>query len=889
MTSRVQPDSESTDIETVCELWEKCLNLKTVLPTDNVFERGADSLTSTSFLVALEKKTKKKIPFSELFNNPTPELFCRRLPVFEEQGLAPVFYTLRQADRGSPLVFIPPSQRGVFHYKYFLDYLPKDIPIYLVEPRISANGAHAYPSLLTMAWHVTNTIVENIPEGKILLCGYSFGGTVAWEVAKQLTARGRTVDMLFLLDPSAEPLESESVIIRDKGVLTKYLSKIRQSKKQISSFSHYGLKMHLPTFVLHPFRLTRRIVKKLITERNFDLPVYAKVQFAFKKGYDYGFYSGNVILYRINVQFSLRRILSPAIGWHGRITGKLTIEPISGDHEEIVQKKNAARISRHMTKTFQEMEKESADQGLPKTSLERIPWQEPTTDSSITQRFAEVVGRVGDKICVDDNVKVLTYYELDRFSDHLANSLGDSSSSSDKPVAIILSNGWRYLVTILGCLKAGRTYIPLDSLVPPNRVKTILEITKTAEIITDDEGVNLVKKLKLNERLQIQHFDDLDLKSVQAKPLKKLSGKTKAVLLFTSGSTGVPKGVLHTHRSIIHMAWRRSEAYGLTPADRYSMLYSGLFMGCVSGVYTALMSGASLHYYPIKERGVESLEKWLSENRITVLHTITTILRRFFRMLKGPADLPSLRIVNPGGEASRASDIEMFKALFPTGCKYTAHISSTECGPLAFNPIDHDTILPPGPIPVGVPYPSLNVQIQDENGTELKQGEEGEIVVNSPFILSGYWNTMKDADSTEDYPLFRTGDFGMINSEGQLVNLGRKDGLIKINGVRIEIQEVESALNQLDDVEEGVVVLRKDLTEAASSQLVAFYKPAHKSNKKRIRNQLALTLPPSMIPAQFISLEALPVTANEKIDRRKLTYTPIAELERFEWSKNGSD
>ncbi len=201
-----------------------------------------------------------------------------------------------------------------------------------------------------MAWHVTNTIVENIPEGKILLCGYSFGGTVAWEVAKQLTARGRTVDMLFLLDPSAEPLESESVIIRDKGVLTKYLSKIRQSKKQISSLSHYGLKMHLPTLVLHPFRLTRRIVKKLITERNFDLPVYAKVQFAFKKGYDYGFYSGNVILYRINVQFSLRRILSPAIGWHGRITGKLTIEPISGDHEEIVQKKNAARISRHMTK-----------------------------------------------------------------------------------------------------------------------------------------------------------------------------------------------------------------------------------------------------------------------------------------------------------------------------------------------------------------------------------------------------------------------------------------------------------------------------------------------------------------------------------------------------------
>lgn len=544
----------------------------------------------------------------------------------------------------------------------------------------------------------------------------------------------------------------------------------------------------------------------------------------------------------------------------------------------------AARLSGH-----KEIEKKASS--LPRTSevtrpvsaldrsLIELNYPEPGIDDSLMDRFQQVVAAVGPKLCIQDAETSLSYQEIDQLSNRIANELVQSLPPDESPILVYIPNGWQFVVTILGILKAGRIYVPIDTNLPDQRIELIRNCAAAHHVIETGSADPIIERWKQEGSFEVLAFDSLILGSNPEFSAKSVGGQTSAVLLFTSGSTGTPKGVLHNQSTLNHISWRRSHACTISAKDRYLMLYNAGYMGCINALFSALLSGASIHYYPLESLGLEPLEKWLAETEITIYHSVTSILRKFMAQLRAPVKLPHLRMVTPGGEASRLSDIKIFRNSFPESVTYMANLGSTECGSLAYFPITHQTDIETNEIPVGVPIETLNIKLLDSDGNEVEAGAIGEITIDSPFIFSGYWNDEEASTSDSEFHRpFRTGDFGRMDEAGRLINLGRRDGMIKINGYRADTTSIENALCSLDQITEGAVVIRNQ-SPSDNPQLYAFYCPkSDMLNENDLRKSLSMILPLPMVPSRFVALGQIPHTPNNKIDRKTLAIQPVEFL-----------
>lgn len=540
-------------------------------------------------------------------------------------------------------------------------------------------------------------------------------------------------------------------------------------------------------------------------------------------------------------------------------------------HKEPENKPSSLPITSDVSKSVSELDLNQIELSYP----------EPGIDDSLVDRFQQVAAAVGPKLCIQDTEASFSYQEIDQLSNRIANELVRSLPSIETPILVYIPNSWQFVVTILGILKAGRIYVPIDTNLPDQRIELIRNYAAAHHVIKTCSADPIIERWKQEESFEVLDFDSMIQRNNPEFSADSARGQTNAVLLFTSGSTGKPKGVPHNQGTLNHISWRRSHACKLTVRDRYIMLYNAGYMGCINALFSALLSGASIHYYPLERLGLEPLEKWLAETRITIFHSVTSILRKFMAQLSPPVNLPHLRIITPGGEASRFSDIESFKSSFQEPVTYMTNLGSTECGSLAYFPITHQTNIKTNEIPVGVPIESLNIKLLDEDGKEVERGATGEITIDSPFIFSGYWNdeetSTSDSESHPHHP-FRTGDFGRLDEAGRLINLGRRDSMIKINGYRADTSSIENALCSLNQITEAAVVIRNQ-TPSDSPQLYAFYCPESVTlSENDLRKSLSMILPQPMVPARFVALGQLPYTPNNKIDRKTLAKQPVEFL-----------
>jgi len=367
-----------------------------------------------------------------------------------------------------------------------------------------------------------------------------------------------------------------------------------------------------------------------------------------------------------------------------------------------------------------------------------------------------------------------------------------------------------------------------------------------------------------------------------------ISPGSLACLLFTSGSTGRPKGVMHDHRTLVHNAHRHREAFRITPADRQTLLYTCSVYGGIRDILNALLSGASLHIFSVKRRGVGPLAEWLVRSRITLYCSVATVFRQLAATLTSREQFPDLRLVKLGGEASHRTDVELFRAHFPATCLLHCGLGSTETGVVRHFFIERETQLDGDSVPLGYPIDAMEVLLLNEQGAAVAPGEIGEIVVRSRFISAGYWrqpelNERVFGSDPDDARLriYRTGDLGVLRADGCLEHRGRKDGQVKIRGNRVETADVESALRGLDGVAHAAVIVRSDRN--GDKQLVAFVvaREGHLSVGE-LRREIAARLPDHMVPAAFVELESMPQTPNGKIDRQALAAqsVPRPVLER---------
>jgi acyl-CoA synthetase (AMP-forming)/AMP-acid ligase II len=438
------------------------------------------------------------------------------------------------------------------------------------------------------------------------------------------------------------------------------------------------------------------------------------------------------------------------------------------------------------------------------------------------------------------------------------------------------------IAAILGVVKAGKIYVPLDSSFSEAWAKFILQDTKTKFVLTGSHAPGLVKSRQNSAHIVID-FESLDAGWSEENPEEVVSPDALSQILYTSGTTGRPKGVMDNHRNMLHNAMRLANASHISPEDRITLVRPPSSGGGLCNLLLALLSGSAIYPVDLKQLGLTAIADWLQREKITILHAGATVFRHFAQQLTVADKFPDLRLIRVGSGQIFAKDVELFKRYFPNTLLF--HIlSCTEINTYRVHFLNKDSQVPDGALPVGYAIEDMEVLILDDSGNLLGVEEVGEIAVRSAYIFPGYWNNSTLTDSAfigipdaNGRRIFRTGDLGRLQPDGCLEYLGRKDFRLKIRGHRIQAEEVESALLRIRGIGQAVVVAHKDAY--GDDRLVAYVTPATTEIPaiSQIRDLLKKWLPDYMVPSKFIILESLPQNSNGKFDRQEL---PTPELDR---------
>jgi len=351
-----------------------------------------------------------------------------------------------------------------------------------------------------------------------------------------------------------------------------------------------------------------------------------------------------------------------------------------------------------------------------------------------------------------------------------------------------------------------------------------------------------------------------------------------AVILYTSGSTGEPKGVLCDQRQWIHNARNYVNAFHVAPDDRLTLL-SLATSQAMKNLTVGLLSGAAVFPADVRQLGLTGLATLMRRERVTITVMGASLFRSFCDALGGSASegFPDLRLVRLGSEPVNVRDVELFRRHFGPGCLLVNGLASGETSTTRLFPIRHDTVVAGDVVPVGWPADDKTTCLVDESGRDVPPGEVGEIVVESPYLALGYWGRPDLTDAAFRPPAapggprrYHTGDLGRLAPDGSLVCLGRKDARVKIRGHGVDLLEVETALRRVDNVREAAVLAHQN--RAGYAFLVAYVVPATLPGPTNaaLREALGGVLPEFAVPTTFVVLARLPQTASGKLDRQAL-------------------
>ena len=511
-----------------------------------------------------------------------------------------------------------------------------------------------------------------------------------------------------------------------------------------------------------------------------------------------------------------------------------------------------------------------------------VPFPADAVERSLTESFEEQARRFPWRLAVRTRRYALTYAELDALANRIAHAILRERGEGEEAIALLFDHDALVVAAILGTLKAGKFYLPLDPSYPRARLDYTLRDSEAGLILTDAR--NLARALELaGDGAPVVNVEVLAGPAVTPVPRSGPGGL--AFLLYTSGSTGQPKGITQSHRNVLHEVMHYTNSGYFSADDRFLLVSSVSFGDSVRTIYAALLNGASLYPFDIHAEGLAPLADWMREHSITVYRSVPTTFRHFVADLKGGEEFRALRLIYLGGEEVLRSDVELYKRHFPRECILVNRLGTTETFTFRYYFIDHDTRIISSRVPVGYAAADKEVLLLAEDGTPVAPGAIGEMAVRSRYLSPGHWRKPEltrvtfPADPTDpDLRVYRTGDLGRLEADGCLIHLGRKDFQVKIRGQRVETSEVEEAFRALRTIREAAVIARRrDGEESLVAYLVPAVRPA--PDVSTLRRFLAARLPDSMIPSAYVVLEALPLLPNGKLDRRAL---PAPETNRPE-------
>ena len=519
-------------------------------------------------------------------------------------------------------------------------------------------------------------------------------------------------------------------------------------------------------------------------------------------------------------------------------------------------------------------------------------------DKCIHHLFAEQVERTPEAVAVVFEDQELTYRELNARANRLARSLVEQGAGPEVLVALLADRGIDFLIAMLAIFKTGGAYLPLDPRHPVQRISQALNQSRAAFVIAASPYGSLAAEAiasSATENHSVAFILDELLKELRQEENLSIPSLPNqlAYVVYTSGSTGLPKGAMIEHRGMINHLFAKIETLRLTEKDIVAQTASQCFDISVWQFLAALLVGGQVRIFGDEiAHNPASLLDQMELQGITILETVPSIMRM---MLTEAAhrrvrpDLSAARWLIPTGEALPPDLCRHWFDLYPEIPLLNAY-GPTECSDdVTHCPIEKDLSDSAMRTPIGRPIANTQIYVLNPEFQPQPIGVVGELCVGGDGVGRGYLNEAgKTSELFMPAPfameagqrLYKTGDLARFLPDGNLEYLGRIDHQVKIRGFRIELGEIEAALHEHCAVEQAVVLMRED--QPNEKRLVAYVVKAdipEVSHKEEWREFLSDRLPAYMVPAVFVELENLPLTTNGKLDRRALPVPERASLE----------
>lgn len=521
----------------------------------------------------------------------------------------------------------------------------------------------------------------------------------------------------------------------------------------------------------------------------------------------------------------------------------------------------------------------------------------------ITEMILEWAERTPQAAAIISRTRCHRYAELDVASGRLARELLVQGVSPGHVVAITGPRGFAFVAAMLGVLRSGGVLLTLDPKLPRERRRTMLATAGARTLVRvchPTDADDLAGTVATRVIVDASSGDVVDTTSPDHRPLPRLEPGDPAYVFFTSGSTGVPKAVKGRHAGLSHfLAWQRTE-FGVGPGDRASQLTALSFDVLLRDTFLALTSGATL-CIPDELDVLDPARvlTWMQEQGITTVHVVPSLARMWLQRVPAGVTLPRLKRVFFAGEPLTDVLVTRWRQAFPGDFEIVNLYGPTETTlAKCFRRVPR----PPeaGVQSIGHTLPQTQALILNRRRQRCGLLEAGEIAIRTPFRTLGYFNDPEAnarafvrnpfRDDADDL-VYLTGDSGRYRADGMLEILGRIDGQLKIRGVRIEPGEIEACLGHHPGVREAVVVGREDAD--GEKMLVAYVVPRDREADAPAAQAIAAyrqflreRVPDNMVPAAFVRLDALPLNANGKVDKKAL---PAPQQQSAEHDASGGE
>ena len=499
--------------------------------------------------------------------------------------------------------------------------------------------------------------------------------------------------------------------------------------------------------------------------------------------------------------------------------------------------------------------------------------------NSAVRLLDDAAAKYGDKTAVSDEFESLSFDDLKRLGMNIATAILNAGSDGYMPwpVMVYLPKSGKCIASFMGAMYSGNPYVPIAYDMPAGRIQKIVDLLEgRGHIITDSEGFTVLDSMNIPDTFHIHIYDEIINTETNADAvnlaLSRVTDTDPIYIMFTSGSTGEPKGVTVAHRGVVDYALWVQRTFHINSDSKLGNQAPFYFDNSIFDIYSMLLTGAemciipeSLFMFPSK------LPEFIRDNHITVIFWVPTVMINVANSgVLASVDMPNLKTVAFCGEVMPNTQLNIWRKYHPDAV-YANLYGPTEISDVCTYYIVDRQFSDSDPLPIGRACENMRVIILNDKNEIAKTNEQGELCVIGSGVSLGYWNKPEISDKVfcqnpanpfYEERIYRTGDLAYINDEGLIMYDGRMDNQVKVKGNRIELGEIECAAMCVKGVRGACAVF-----DEKNECIVLFVESTEQMILRKFNNELKQYIPKYMLPSKLVVTDKFPHTANDKIDR----------------------